>query len=420
MRCEVVAVGTELILGQIVDTNSSWIADQLAQVGVDSYFQTKVGDNAERIAATLQLALGRSEAVIVCGGLGPTQDDITRDVIAQVMGVELLTDPTIEARLREIFEQRGRRMPENNLRQAMVPVGATVMDQFPGTAPGLICPIGNKVIYAVPGVPSEMQEMVEGTVIPDLRGRAGSTSVIASRVLRTWGTSESGVAEVLADRIVELDETGSATIAFLASGIDGIRVRVTVKARTTAEAAEILDSEVTVVAGLLGSHVFSVDDETMEQVVVRLLRERGRTLGVAESVTGGMIAERLTAVPGASEVFRGGIVSYATDVKYSVLGVPKGPVVSAEAAIAMAEGVCRLLDCDVAVATTGVAGPTTQEGVDVGTVHMAVVVGGVGESAVMRFPGDRERIRQFATISVLDMLRRRLLRECGAHVDGSD
>lgn len=409
MRCEVVAVGTELILGQIVDTNSSWIADRLAQAGIDSYFQTKVGDNAERIGATLRLALDRNEAVIVCGGLGPTQDDITRDVIAELMGVDLVLDHAVESRIREIFGQRGRPMPENNLRQALVPEGASVMEQLPGTAPGLICPIGDKVIYAVPGVPYEMAEMIEGTVISDLRRRAGSTSVIASRVLRAWGSSESGISEVLADHIDELDRSGRATIAFLASGLEGIRVRVTVKAQSVLDADAVLADEVDVVSGLLGKHVFSTDDETMEQVIVRLLRERGMTIGTAESVTGGLIAQRFTAVPRVSDVFRGGIVAYASDLKFSVLGVPDGPVINAETAIAMAEGACRVLGCDVAVATTGVAGPDTQEGVERGTVHMGVTVGGKSESVVMRFPGDRERVRQFASISALDLLRRRLL-----------
>ncbi len=170
MRCEVVAVGTELLLGQVVDTNSSWIGEQLALAGIDSYFQVKVGDNADRIASALRTALDRSDAVLVCGGLGPTQDDITRDVIAEVMGVELLDDPVIEERIRAMFGSRGRDMPANNLRQAQVPEGAHTMAQQPGTAPGLVCPIGDpetgQVIYAVPGVPYEMKEMVEGTVHP--------------------------------------------------------------------------------------------------------------------------------------------------------------------------------------------------------------------------------------------------------------
>jgi nicotinamide-nucleotide amidase len=414
MRCEVVAVGTELLLGQVVDTNSSWIGEQLAMAGIDSYFQVKVGDNADRIASALRTALDRSDAVLVCGGLGPTQDDITRDVIADVMGVELLDDPVIEERIRTMFGSRGRDMPTNNLRQAQVPKGAHTMAQQPGTAPGLVCPIGDQVIYAVPGVPYEMKEMVEGTVIPDLQRRAGVQAVIRSRTLRTWGMSESGLAEVLADRFAELDVSGAATIAFLASGIEGLKVRVTAKAPTEAEADAVLDDEVERIGQILGDVVFSRHDQSMEEVVLELLGDQGLTLGCAESVTGGLIASRLTDVPGASAVFRGSIVSYASEVKREVLGIPPGPVVSDEAAEAMAEGACRVLGCDVAVSVTGVAGPETQDGMPVGTVFMGLCVDGEAESTMIRLPGDRARVRQFATISVLDWLRRRLQAGDGA------
>jgi nicotinamide-nucleotide amidase len=405
-----VAVGTELLLGQIVDTNSSWIGEQLALAGIDSYFQTKVGDNAGRIRESLELAMSRADAVIVCGGLGPTQDDITREVIAELMGVELELDPVIEERIRDMFGSRGRDMPANNLRQAMVPVGATTIPQQPGTAPGLICPVGDKVIYAVPGVPYEMQEMVEGTVLPDLQRRAGVTSVIRSRVLRTWGQSESGLAEMLAPRFDELDQSGHCTIAFLASGMEGLKVRLTAKAATEAEAEAVLDDEVVLLQSVLGELVFSIDDEPMEVVVLRLLGERGLTMGTAESMTGGLVASRLTSVPGSSEVFRGAVVSYSSEVKYDLLGVPDGPVVTADASEAMATGACRVLGCDVAVAVTGVAGPDEQEGVPVGTVFLAIAEGDAAQSVMVRLPGDRERVRQFATISVLDLLRRSLLR----------
>ena len=409
MNCEVVAVGTELLLGQIVDTNSSWIGEQLAMAGIDSFFQTKVGDNWGRIADALRLALSRSDAVVVCGGLGPTQDDITRDVIAEVMGVELEEDPEALEAIVAMFGSRGREMPRNNLRQALVPRGASRIPQQPGTAPGLICPVGDKVIFAVPGVPYEMQEMVRGTVVPELRRRAGDTGVIRSRTLRTWGHSESGIAEMLGDRLEHLDRSGHATIAFLASGIEGLKVRVTAKAAHAEEADAVLAAEVDEVAGVLADYVFSTDDEPMEAVVLDLLRRQGLTLGTAESVTGGLIAARLTDVAGASDVLRGGVVSYASDVKHEVLEVPRGPVVSEEAAAAMAEGACRVLGCDVAVATTGVAGPGEQEGVAPGTVFFASTVDGITETGVVKLPFDRQRTRQFSVITVLDHLRRRLL-----------
>lgn len=409
MNCEVVAVGTELLLGQIVDTNSSWIGEQLAMAGIDSFFQTKVGDNWDRIKGALELALERSDAVIVCGGLGPTQDDITRDVIADLMGVALEEDPEVIEKLLQVFGSRGRDMPRNNLRQALVPVGASRIAQQPGTAPGLVCPVGDKVVFAVPGVPWEMQEMVSGTVIPELRRLAGDTGVIRSRTLRTWGHSESGIAEMLGDRLDHLDTTGHATIAFLASGIEGLKVRITAKAPTEAEVAAVLDAEVAEVATILADYTFSTNDESMETVVLDILKEQGLTLGTAESLTGGLIASRLTSVPGSSGAFRGSIVSYASEVKHDVLGVPAGPVVTEEAAAAMADGACRVLGCDVAVAVTGVAGPTEQEGVPAGTVFFATTVDGVTETGMIRFPFDRERTRQFTVITVLSNLRRRLI-----------
>ena len=412
MRAEVVAVGTELLLGQIVDTNSAWLGEHLAVAGIDRTHGQVVGDNLDRIVAALELALSRSDAVIVCGGLGPTQDDITRDAIARVMRVPLVTDDDVADRILEMFAARGRRMPANNLRQAQVPRGATaIADPQPGTAPGLICPVGDKVVYAVPGVPNEMVEIMTGAVLPDLIRRAGTVAVIRSRTLRTWGESESGLAERLADHIAELDAAGpgAPTLAFLASGIEGIKVRLTVKADDDVAAEQQLAAEEKVVREIVGELVFGVDDEGMEHAVARRLLERGATLAVAESLTGGLVASRLVNVPGASDWFRGGVVSYASDVKHSVLGVPEGPVVSAPAAGAMAEGVRRLLGADVGLGVTGVAGPDPQEGQPPGTVFMAVAAGeGPPTTVRIALPGDRPRVRQFACISLLDLLRRTL------------
>ena len=409
MRCEIIAVGTELLLGQIVDSNSAWMGERLALAGIDSHFQTKVGDNLERIVSCIRLGLERSDAVILCGGLGPTQDDITREAIAEAMGVALVRHPEIGDRIRAMFTARGRDMPENNLRQADVPEGASLIAQMPGTAPGLVCPVNDKVLYAVPGVPHEMREMLTGTVIPDLQKRAGVTAVISSRVLRTWGHSESGLAEMLAGRIDELDALGNPTLAFQASGIEGIKVRITAKAASAREAEAILRDEEARLKLMLGDLIFGVDDETMESVVIHMLRERGFSLGVAESLTGGLMGARLTSVPGASDVFRGGIVCYASDVKFSLLGVPEGPVVTADAARAMAEGARRVLGADVAIATTGVAGPAEQEGQAVGTVFLGLAMDGASEAQQLQLPGDRQRIRQYAVISALNLLRRRLM-----------
>jgi nicotinamide-nucleotide amidase len=420
MRCEIVAVGTELLLGQIVDTNGSWMGEQLALAGIDCTHRQTVGDNLDRIVDALRLALGRADAVVVCGGLGPTQDDITREAIAEVMGVRLVQDDDVADRILEMFAGRGRRMPANNLRQAMVPEGATaIADPQPGTAPGLMCPVpsgsgdgGEKVVYAVPGVPYEMQQIMTEAIIPDLQRRAGQTAVIESRTLRTWGESESGLAERLADHVTELDDQGTVTLAYLASGIEGLKVRMTVKAATKAEAAEVLDAEEAFLRGMLGSLVFGIDDVSMEHAVAALLVEKGLTLAVAESVTGGLVTARLVNVVGASTWLKGGVVAYDSAVKFDLLDVPVGPVVSDAAASAMADGVRRRLGADVGLAVTGVAGPDPQDGEKPGTVFLAVA--GPGDDVLttrVTLPGDRHRIRQFSCISLLDLLRHRLLGE---------
>lgn len=405
------AVGTELLLGQIVDTNSSWIGQALAEAGIDSHLQVKVGDNLERIIEVLQLALERSDAVVVCGGLGPTQDDITREAIAAVMGVGLRRDEEVLSRIVEMFAARGREMAASNARQADVPEGATVIPQSRGTAPGLICPVGSGVIYALPGVPYEMTDMMERAVIPDLRRRSGIPAVILSRTLRTWGLAESTLAERVAPRLEALDGRGAnPTIAFLASGIEGIKVRVTAKAPDRDAAVALLDAEEQELRGILGDLVFGVDDESMEYAVGQRLLAAKLSLGVAESLTGGLVASRLVNVPGAGDWFMGGVVAYDSEVKFSLLGVQRGPVVTAEAARAMAEGVRRVTGADVGLATTGVAGPVTQEDKPAGTVFLGLALPGQeAEATEMHLPGDRDRVRQFATISLLDMLRRRLL-----------
>ncbi|MYE08997.1 MAG: competence/damage-inducible protein A [Acidimicrobiaceae bacterium] len=431
MRCEVVAVGTELLLGQIVDTNSSWIGEQLALAGIDSHFQTKVGDNLGRMTAALEQALDRSDAVIVCGGLGPTPDDITRDAIAAVMGVELHRDDAVAERIRSMFYRRDRQMPANNLQQADVPAGARVMDVQPGTAPGLICPVrrasgsvspaggdataaaGEKVIYAVPGVPWEMQKMVSECVLPDLQARAGERSVIRSRTLRTWGYSESGLAELLEPEMSRLDATGEATIAFLASGMEGLKVRITAKAADDETAQGVLSGVESRAREVIGEAVFGADDDTMESVVLALMRSRGLTLGLAESVTGGLIAARLTEVPGASDVLKGAVVPYDRLLKTGVLGAPDVNAVSEEMALAMAAGACRVLGADAGLATTGAAGPESHEGAEPGTVWIGLHLDGGGEAVRVRFNMARTMVRQLSTITALNLLRTRLLNRDG-------
>lgn len=415
MRVEIVAVGTELLLGQIPDTNSQWLGEQLAAHGIASHFHQHVGDNHERIVLAFRTALARSDAVIVCGGLGPTQDDITRAALAEVMNVPLDRDDQVVETIRTMFKSRGRDMPDNNLLQADVPRGATLIKQTRGTAPGLICPVGQKVVYAVPGVPYEMTDMFERAILPDLVARVratGTTSVILSRVLRTWGASESALAESVSERFDALANDGHVTIAFLASGIEGIKVRLTAQGDDEARALALLDDEETRVRAMIvnrfGDIIFGTDDETMEDAVASRLRARELTLAVAESVTGGLIASRLVNVVGASTWFRGGVVSYASDVKFDVLGVPRGPVVSAVAAEAMASGVRTLLASQVGLSVTGVAGPEEQDGQPAGTVFVGIAIGERVDHVALHLPGDRPRVRAYSAISALDALRRAL------------
>jgi nicotinamide-nucleotide amidase len=424
MRIEIVAVGTELLLGQIADTNSQWMGEHLAAAGITSHFHQTVGDNHDRIVLAFRTALARSDGVIVCGGLGPTHDDITREAIAEVMNVPLHQNPEVVERIRSMFSARNRKMPDSNLRQADVPEGASLIAQTTGTAPGLICPVGHKVIYAVPGVPYEMTDMFLRGILPDLQQRMAErgevAGVIASRVIRTWGLTESALGEALAGHIASLDAQSASsganrppTIAFLASGIEGIKIRVTVQADDEPRANTLLANEEaevrSVLAAAAGDVVFGVDDEAIEDAVAAVLIAGGQTLGIAESLTGGLASSRLVNVPGASGWFRGSIVSYASDVKFALLGVPEGPVVSDEAARAMADGARRVLESDVGLSITGVAGPDPQDDQPPGTVFVGLSrAGHVTESFRFTVPGDRDRVRQYATISALDWLRRTL------------
>ena len=412
MKCNVVAVGTELLLGQIVDTNSSYIGEQLAAVGIESHLQLKVGDNLARVVAAIRLALQDADAVIICGGLGPTHDDLTREALAEIMGAPLEHNEQIAALIADLFAKRNRYMAPNNLQQAQVPRGATIIEQTRGTAPGLMCPVGEKVMYAMPGVPHEMHDMLARAVLPDLLRRSGEASVIKSLVLRTWGESESALNERLDPIIHELESLGNPTLAFLASGWEGIKVRLTAKASSEAEADALLAIWEQKVRALTEDLVFGTNADTMESVVLNLLEERGWTLGLAESVTGGLVGGRITSIAGASRVFKGGVISYASDVKFDVLGVEAGPVVSERAAMQMASGAQRVLGASVGLALTGVAGPEEQDGEPVGTLCVGVAFpNGQTFSTRSQLPGQRDQMRQFSVITALAFLRKLLLSE---------
>jgi nicotinamide-nucleotide amidase len=412
VRCEIIGVGTELLLGQIVNTNAAWIGQRLADVGWDCLRHTAVGDNERRIAETIREALDRADAVIVTGGLGPTQDDVTREALAAVAGVSLRRQPELEQWLRERFARMGvQRMAEMNLRQADVPEGARVIDNPRGTAPGLIVEVDGKPTYAVPGVPREMEGMLERVVLPDLAARAGEGRAIVSLTLRTVGVGESRLAERLTP-LWEEAGSGEVTLAYLASPGE-VRVRLTAVGATRSEALAGIVPVETRVREELGDIVYGTDDETLEAVVGRLLRERNLSLATAESLTGGLLGGRITGIAGASDYYLGGMVAYATDAKASQLGVDPdllaadGPV-SEPVAAAMAAGARSVFGADLGLAATGVAGPTEQSGRRVGTLCLGVADAAGTATRTLTAPGDRTQVRLWTCSVALDLLRRRL------------
>jgi nicotinamide-nucleotide amidase len=409
VRAEIVAVGTELLLGQIANTNAAWLSERLAEIGVDVLRHQVVGDNADRIEEAIATAVSRSDVVVVMGGLGPTQDDITRPALARVAGAELVRRPEIERELRERFRIRGREMSEGNLAQADVPEGARFITPERGTAPGLIVDIGTTRVYALPGVPAEMREMAEGVVLPELAERGGPAALV-SRTLRCYGLAESRIAELLEDLF---HGSPNPTVAYLAGGGE-VHVRLSAKAGSRSEAESLLEPLERAVRERLGDHVYGIDDESLEAVVGRLLLERGLTLACAESLTGGGLGERITAVPGASAYFRGSAVTYSLEAKRSILGVSDatldgpGPV-SPECAAEMAAGARRVFGADIAVALTGVAGPDAHGGAEAGQVWIGLDAVDRSHQHGFRWPFDRELVRRSSELSALDLVRRHLL-----------
>jgi competence/damage-inducible protein CinA-like protein len=408
VRAEILGVGTEILLGQIANTNAQWISERLAEIGVDVMHHGVVGDNADRIVQALRAATSRADVVIVTGGLGPTQDDVTRPALAVAVGVGLVRRPEIEERLRARWAATARDMPESNLVQADVPEGGRTIAPERGTAPGLVVDLHDARVYALPGVPAEMREMMEGTVLPELRALAGPSALV-SRTLRCVGIPESKVAELLDDLF---HGSTNPTVAYLAGGGE-VRVRLSAKARTQEAAERVIEPVAREVATRLGDVVFSARDESLEQVVGRLLLETGRTVACAESLTGGELGARITGVPGASGYFRGSLVAYAVDVKGEVLGVSAetlerhGPV-SRACAAEMAGGARRLFGADIAVALTGAAGPEAHGGAEPGLVWVALEAVDASHQRRLRWPGDRAFVRRLAEQSALDLLRRHL------------
>jgi len=408
VKAEIIAVGTEILLGEIVDTDSQYIAARLPALGIDLFWVTQVGDNLPRVREALERAWQRSDLIFTTGGLGPTEDDLTREAIAAMLGEEMRVEPSLEAHLREFFARRGRPMPERNVKQATLIPSARAIPNAYGTAPGWWVEREGRVIIAMPGPPGEMRRMWEAEVEPELRRRAGGL-VLVSRTLKTSDVTEGLVDELLGD----LKHAANPTVSVY-SRADGIQVRIAAKAADR-HAAEALIAPVEAEARrVLGDAVWGADDDTLESVVGRLLRERGFSLATMESCTGGLLASTVTDVSGSSDYFKGGLVSYATEMKLA-WGVSREVVetygvISAECAREMARVARERLSADVGIGVTGVAGPDKQEGKPAGTVHIALDDGS-GDAQVVsyQFAQSREMVKRRAVTTALSLLRRSLL-----------
>jgi nicotinamide-nucleotide amidase len=403
MRAEILSCGTELLLGHITDTNATYLAQSLAALGIDLYFVSQVGDNQGRIVETLRRAWERSDLIIMTGGLGPTEDDLARESISELLGETMQVDPRLEAELRGIFAARHATMPERNIKQATLIPSAQALPNPRGTAPGWMVEKDGHIIVAMPGVPREMYQMWEREVVPRLSPYTGG--LIFTRILRVWGLGESAVEE----RLDALLHNTNPTIATYAKN-DAIDVRITAKAGTQEQAQQLVAGMEVQARQILGHHVFGMDKDTLQSVVGRRLIERHQWLAVMESLTGGLLASTITDHPDSSRHFTGGVVAYSPDLKVQ-MGVPRETIerygiVSEETSRAMARAIRNYFHADYGLGVTGVAGPGMQEGKPVGTVYIAIdgpegVVTGMGPG----WRASREDNKRLATLAALNLLR---------------
>ena len=411
MVVELVSVGTELLLGNIVNTNARYLSEKCAMLGLSVYYQTTVGDNEERLAEVIKTALNRSDIVILNGGLGPTEDDLTKETCAKVMGLPLVTDQHTEERLKEYYKGRKKEdLPESNWKQAVIPEGAVVFDNGNGTAPGLVVEQNGKTVILVPGPPNELYPMMEKQICPYLQKK--NEEVILSQMVKICGFGESKVEEMILDLI---DKQTNPTLATYAKQGE-VHLRVTARAATEEEAKKLLKPMVKEIKKRFGEAVYTTDEkETLTDVVVKLLKKHEMTVTTAESCTGGLLAGTLVGVPGVSEVFREGFVTYSNKAKRKLLDVSKSTLkkygaVSAQTAKEMAKGGVFATDADICVAITGLAGPdgATPEK-PIGLVYIACYMNDKVHVEEFRFKGDRQKIRERSVVQALDVLRRSIL-----------
>lgn len=411
MVVELISVGTELLLGNIVNTNARYLSEKCAMLGLSVYYQTTVGDNRERMAGVIKTALDRADMIILNGGLGPTEDDITKEVCAEVMGTRLVEAPSVKAHLEEWYKLRMKsELPESNWGQALVPEEAVIFENHNGTAPGLAVEKDGKIAILLPGPPGEMYPMFEEQVCPYIQGK--QSGIIRSQMIKICGFGESKVEEMLLDLI---DSQTNPTIATYAKTKE-VHIRVTARAETDEDAKKILKPVVKEIKKRFGNAVYTTDEnETLEDVVVRLLTKYDLTVTTAESCTGGLLAGRLVNVPGASEVFRQGFITYSNKAKRKQLDVSKTTLrkygaVSEQTAKEMATGGVFATDADICIAVTGVAGPdggTLEK--PVGLVYIACYMKDSVQVEEYHFNGNREKVREQTVVQALDLLRRSVL-----------
>ncbi|PIU69185.1 MAG: competence/damage-inducible protein A [Armatimonadetes bacterium CG07_land_8_20_14_0_80_40_9] len=409
MNAEIISIGTELLLGQIVDTNSAYLSQKLAELGIDIYLKTTVGDNKRRILSALKKTLKRAELIITVGGLGPTQDDLTKKVIAQALNKEMILNKRVAKMIESYFLRQGLKFTENNLQQARFPQGAKIIYNPLGTAPGMIIKKEDKIIIALPGPPRELKPMFEEQIFPYLRKKKSKGMIIKSKVLRVVGLGESLVEE----RIKEILRQDSPTIAPLVSQGE-VHLRITAKGDNKSEIDKRIREVKKKIKRNLGDYIYGEDLKTLEEVVANLLLKEKRTLSVAESCSGGLISHKLTNVSGSSNYYLGGIVCYSNKSKIDLLRVPKETIaqkgaVSRECAISMAKGVRMRFSADLGLAITGIAGPKGgTKDKPVGLVYIALADKKTVQCQEFKFRGARIFIKQKASLSALDILRRYL------------
>lgn len=407
-NAELIAVGTELLLGNIANTDAQMLSKELSALGINVFYHTVVGDNPGRLKTAVEIAKRRADIIITTGGLGPTCDDLTKVVLAGSFGKKLVFDAPSAERIKGFFDRLGREMPETNLQQAMLPEGCVIFENDWGTAPGCAFEADGCRVLMLPGPPSECTAMFRYRALPYLQALSDGT--ILSRTLRIYGMGESAIESLLREKMNAL--TNPTLAPYAKEG--EVELRITAKADTREAAAALIGPVEADVRALLGHKIYGADVSSLEEVCLALLRERRLTFGAAESCTGGLIAKRFTDLPGASAVFKGGVVSYVNEVKTGILGVPKALLqehgaVSSPAAEAMAAGARALLGCDLAVAATGVAGPDPDEGGNpVGLVYVALATPeGVYVKELQTGTG-RSRVRTYAASYAFDLVRRYL------------